>query len=379
MKDEGSVQQRCNGYGKYALSLVLGSSLLLWVSQVFFAQAIQKPLETPTPDHFIYLPLIRNPSSLPPDLLWDPQLDQRGASFIPAQVTPGAGYWRLTQAVWLNEAESQGRHHIFVDILDITGTRQVDVPVLIRWHDGTEKITTERKTGEAYAADFAMYSIAPSYRAAPDTSAPADSVDGMGMGSIEDPTHGIHTSYGLTWRWTIAGAIPTPSPTITTTPTITSTPTLTTTPTLTVTTTPTATATPTVTATSTPTATVTPTATPTPASPYLFDTAEIADCQPNDQSSRFAGYVKRAGQPVAGYRVVFSYEPDGNWVTQPAITQSTPLGFYTHIIGVGIARAGNWFAWIVDENNQRISVLASFTTDGPGGACNIVTVNFSGH
>ena len=81
---------------------------------------------------------------------------------------------------------------------------------------------------------------------------------------------------------------------------------------------------------------------------------------------------------MAGYRVVFSYEPDGNWVTQPAITQSTPLGFYTHIIGVGVARAGNWFAWMVDENNQRISVLASFTTDGPGGACNIVTVNFSG-
>ena len=70
------------------------------------------------------------------------------------------------------------------------------------------------------------------------------------------------------------------------------------------------------------------------------------------------------------------YEADGSWVTQPAVTRDMPAGFYVHIISAGVARRGNWFAWIVDENNRRISALAAFTTDGPGGACNRVTVNF---
>ena len=79
-----------------------------------------------------------------------------------------------------------------------------------------------------------------------------------------------------------------------------------------------------------------------------------------------------------GYRVVFSYEADGPWVTAPAISGNGQPGFYTHIISVGGARSGNWFAWIVDGDGTRISALAAFTTDGVGGVCNIVTVNFSG-
>src|SRR5262249_15878703 len=160
--------------------------------------------------------------------------------------------------------------------------------------------------------------------------------------------HGVHTSYGLTWQWTIASATATPTqpivltPEITITAEITTTPTITTTPGFTVT--PVITSTPTITDTpkppapvspspspsATPTPTMTPTATPTPTrqSQYLFSKAEVADCQPNNQGSRFSGYVKLAGQPVAGYRVVFSYEPDGNWATQPAITSANPLGYY---------------------------------------------------
>ncbi|MCX6047391.1 MAG: hypothetical protein NT075_19975 [Chloroflexi bacterium] len=307
-------------------------------------------------------------SARPP--IWDPRLDKRGAIFIPAQVTPGQGYWRLMKAVWFDQDESAGRHHVFVDTLTISGTRQSDVPVLVSWTDGATSIVTQAKANEVYATDFAMFAIAPSYRARPAATAPADSVDGMGLGSIEDPTHGIHTSYGLTWQWTIASAPPEPTGTVTATPTITVTPTIT------MTATPTATARPTITITPLPTTPLTPTSTPTPTQTQAFTRAEIANCQPDNQGSRFEGTVQLAGQPVAGYRVVFSYEPDGSWVTQPAITQSMPAGFYAHIISAGVARSGNWFAWIVDAENHRISTLASFTTDGPGGACNRVTVNF---
>jgi lysophospholipase L1-like esterase len=82
------------------------------------------------------------------------------------------------------------------------------------------------------------------------------------------------------------------------------------------------------------------------------------------------------GQPADGYRIVFSYEANGPWVTQPALSGSGKPGFYTHIISVGVPRVGNWYAWLVDQNRQRISTDAVFTTDGANGACNVVSVNF---
>ena len=46
---------------------------------------------------------------------------------------------------------------------------------------------------------------------------PADAVTGMGLGSIELPRWNIHTSYGLTWQWVIAGTA-TATPTLTPSP-----------------------------------------------------------------------------------------------------------------------------------------------------------------
>jgi hypothetical protein len=238
-------------------------------------------------------------------------------------------------------------------------------------------LTSQAKPGEEYAADFAMFSIAPSYKAQPVAGAPADAVEGMGLGEIDDPTRGHHTSYGLVWQWSLAGgATPTPSATSsllpTVPPTITATPTFTVTPTLTVTVTPTASVTPTLTVTAT--ATVTPTATPT----LAFPIATVLGCTPNDNSSRFGGVVTLAAEPVDGERVVFSYEVDGPWVTAPAISGPNPPGAYTHIISAGFSTAGNWVAWVVDASGERISGRAEFATDGQGGVCNVATVNFSG-
>lgn len=231
-------------------------------------------------DNALFLPVIQRDGAPIPEqeLEWDPRLDQRGAVLIPATVTPGAGYWKLIQAVWFDVEESGGRHHIFVETLDETSQRQTGVPVLIQWPEGTTTITTQAKPGEPYAADFGMFSIAPAYSARPDDGVPADKVDGMGMGNIDEPFLAHHTSYGLTWQWTVAGSAATPTPSVTPTATITptSTPTVTITPTVTppititqtpvaATPTPSATLTPTVmsTPTITPTGTITPTITPT--------------------------------------------------------------------------------------------------------------------
>lgn len=383
-----SALQRRNGWAKQLLPPIVGLLLLLLFSQTFFAQTHPQSNSPPALSNAVYLPFISKPGESLQDIIWDPRLDKRGATLVRTQVRSGTGYWRLIKAVWFDANESQGRHHILVDTLGADSARQTGVPILVRWNDGVTMVTTEAKPGEAYSANFAMYSIAPSYSAQPEDGSPADRVEGMGLGEIADPTHGVHTSYGLTWQWTIASAAATPTQSIVITPeiAITTTPTLTTTPVITVTPvithTPTITATPKATPTVSPspvaTSTVTPTATPTPTrqAQYLFSKAEVVDCQPNNQGSRFSGYVKLAGQPVAGYRVVFSYEPGGNWATQPAITSANPLGYYTHIISAGVARSGNWFAWIVDADAHRISALASFTTDGFGGSCNVATVNF---
>ena len=366
-----------NRPSKFTIACVLVVGTLFWASQHLFVRLAAGQANPSDPLYNTYLPLIQSQAAplAAPDRIWDPRLDQRGAVLVPAQVAPGAGYWRLIKAVWFNSVESAGRHHILVDTLTMSGARQTDVPVLIRWAEGTTTVTTQAKTGEEFAADFPMFSIAPAYVAHPADGAPADQVEGMGMGEIDDPLRAHHTSYGLTWQWTTAGATITP----TLTPTATATPTVmaTSTPTGTVTPTPTGTLTPTST---TPTATSTPTATPTatPQAGLIFQNAEIAGCLPNDQGSRFAGSLRLASQLVDGYRVVFSYEADGPWVTAPAISGNGQPGFYTHIISVGGARSGNWFAWIVDAEGERISVLAGFTTDGVGGVCNIVTVNFSG-
>jgi hypothetical protein len=199
------------------------------------------------------------------------------------------------------------------------------------------------------------------------------------------------------------GAKPTPTPTPTRTPKPTFTPTITKTPTPLWTPTPVWTPTP-----LPPTATpVPPTATPrpptatpvprpptdtplppTPTTPpkprYEFNIALVQSCDRQPAGNWFKGTVYKNGQPVNGYRVVFSYEPDGQWATPPQISgphpgyTDWPQGYYSHIInapGTG-PKAGNWFVWIVNEQGVRISEIANFQTTGPGNGCNEAVVDF---
>ena len=100
--------------------------------------------------------------------------------------------------------ESQGRVNIYVDTLDRNGKRQIGVQLRFGWPDNFATTYTSAKPGELYAADFPMCNLAPIYSAQPDDGAPADRVDGMGLGEIDSPDYAHHTSYGLIWRWTIA-------------------------------------------------------------------------------------------------------------------------------------------------------------------------------
>ena len=323
-------------------------------------------------------------------LVWDARLDQRGATLMSAEVAPGQGYWRLIEARWYDVAESQGKHHIFVEMLDETGNRKTGVPILVEWTTGAATIHTEAKPGEEWATNYGMFDVAPSYSARPDDGVPADSVGAMGLGSIAQPKYKEHTSYGLTWQWTV---VQDPSSTTTATPTQGATPVATATETAPATTVPDATATPTRTLVSTvpptptstpiptqsatpspsPTAMPTPTLTPTAAG-LLFPMAEVGECMQDGSGTRFRGYVTLNGERVAGYSVVWSHERNGRWATNPQVSRENPLGYYEHIIG---PPQGDWYAWIVDveDSGRRISATASFRIEG---GCNVRQVDFVG-
>jgi hypothetical protein len=151
------------------------------------------------------------PSSLPTptDRIWDSRLDQRGTVLVPAQVSPGQGYWRLVKGLWYDKDEMPfaGKHHLFVDARDDAGLRQPGVPIRVTSLDGSQAfatLITEAKPSELYAADFPLFAVAPAYRAAPADSHPADAVSGMGLGSIVEPTLPVPTSYLFVWQWSIA-------------------------------------------------------------------------------------------------------------------------------------------------------------------------------
>jgi uncharacterized protein YraI len=105
---------------------------------------------------------------------------------------------------------------------------------------------------------------------------------------------------------------------------------------------------------------------------YEFNRAILQRCDPNAGVTYVNGTVYKNGQPVNGYRVAFSYAPDGPVV---ASIQSGPhdgypgwnTGFYSHILQIDGPREGNWFFWVIDSSGQRISAIGNVQTHGEAG------------
>ncbi len=172
---------------------------------------------TPSPTPTMTASPTATPTRAPSQIEWDPRLDQRGAKILPAQVQPGQWYWRLIKGVWYaeNEPPFAGQHHILVDARNVPGERQPGIAFNVTSLDGGtlyQRIVTEMKPGELYAANFPMYAVAPVYQVKPADGIPGDAVTNLGMGSIEQPQWAIHTSYGFTWQWSRAAGSPSAGP-----------------------------------------------------------------------------------------------------------------------------------------------------------------------
>ena len=131
--------------------------------------------------------------------VWDGRLDLLGVRLEPAAVAPGQPYWRLVEARWANEQESQGKHHVYVNVLDENGERIVGQPVVVYWHDGEVVIKTEDKPKPEFSCNFQMYTVLGAYNAYVQ-GLPSDKVLGMGLGTPELPNWTIHTSFFLTFQ-----------------------------------------------------------------------------------------------------------------------------------------------------------------------------------
>jgi CRP-like cAMP-binding protein len=125
---------------------------------------------------------------------WDGRLDQLGVTIEEAQVSPGQQYWRLIEGRWADEAESAGKHHIYVEVLDENGNRVVGQPVTVWWGDGFNSGPIEDKTPPDFGYNFQMYASGFAYNTKVE-GMPSDTVKGAGMGSIDQRFYGIHTSF----------------------------------------------------------------------------------------------------------------------------------------------------------------------------------------
>lgn len=109
-----------------------------------------------------------------------------------------------------------------------------------------------------------------------------------------------------------------------------------------------------------------------PSPAYEFNTGVVERCDPNAGITYVNGFTAKEGKAVNGAVVAFSYAPDGPIVAKIMSGPHTGYpnwspGFFSHILGVGGPREGDWYFWIVDDQAQRISVIIYLHTDGQAG------------
>lgn len=105
---------------------------------------------------------------------------------------------------------------------------------------------------------------------------------------------------------------------------------------------------------------------------YEFNVGIVERCDPNAGVTYVNGTTAKDGVAVNGAFVAFSYAPDGPIVAKIASGPHAgypnwPSGFFSHILGVGGPRQGDWYFWVVDAQDQRISVIIFLHTDGQAG------------
>lgn len=130
-------------------------------------------------------------------LAFDPEAQARGVQITPATPSKNDTHiWKVVEIQYLDEQESQGRHHFYFDTVDEAGNRVIEDNIAVWWSTGGTTVDAEEKKGEPYSANYPMSTGKNAYSAKMKSQYPSDVVSGVGMGA-DTPSGwnaGIHTS-----------------------------------------------------------------------------------------------------------------------------------------------------------------------------------------
>lgn len=136
----------------------------------------------------------------PPDLMWDLELTRNGVEIIKPKLNSGDIYWRVVYGNRLNEQESQGRHHIFVNALDTSGKRIPNVRFVVATATEEFPFVADKDHRDPYSGNFPMSPGNDAFTIRVDQSGEkSDTVIDLDMGA-DTPggfNAGIHTSVEL--------------------------------------------------------------------------------------------------------------------------------------------------------------------------------------
>ena len=135
----------------------------------------------------------------PPVRTLDGRLTLLGVQVAPASVPPGQPYWRLVDAQWKDGEQSEGRHSIYVEVLDAAGNRALGQRVVVEWAGGSARLVVKDVPPPEFSVNFPMYNTLGSYSVRV-YDLPSDRVTGLGLGTIEAPDFTVHTCFYLTFR-----------------------------------------------------------------------------------------------------------------------------------------------------------------------------------
>lgn len=132
----------------------------------------------------------------------DPRLSSLNVTIAePAGLNPGQSYFRLVRVQWQNEQEAAGDHTIYIELLDENGGRIIGQGVQIDWAGGNQIVYTENKPPTEYPANFPMYAALGAYSVSVAGQA-SDRLQGVGMGTPEQPAFKVHTNFKLVFQRT---------------------------------------------------------------------------------------------------------------------------------------------------------------------------------
>jgi len=139
------------------------------------------------------------PAPAAPSRNLDSRLPALGVTVEDAPAQPGQQYWRITEVRFADERESEGKHHIYVDVLDENGVRIVGHPVTVFWGDGNHTGPIEDKPAPEFGFNYQMYASGYAYSVKAE-GLPSDLLKGAGMGDVQNRFKGIHTSYYIVFQ-----------------------------------------------------------------------------------------------------------------------------------------------------------------------------------